>query len=531
MKEKLLLKEQSSVKVVLNGGKLTLDDATVPFQIGFDESVTQKKPTHILVIDITGNMYRDLDDGEKERRDDTSNSERTLFELQPINYLQFHKPGRHHLIFILVSKMNKNLRQSALGKTSYRYREDIWLSSIESNDALDYQVAYAEEIVDVPEEFFASKPKTAWQEKMWKWNNKWFSIEPIDQCDYRKRLIVSHTIQPIVWIAGFLLRLVIFLVLHVLNFIIRFIVFLFGYQSVSFFTNLKENFSDYVVSYSDGEFKNMMERFFGDELDLDDKRDAYNAKRPEDVYPYKVLAVGRQRIYTPITIGGLLSYSLFIFAYFSFVFEANWLNEGKEFSVADHLLALVGGVISAFVISFFASISLLPTLKRDPAYRKKFNNQKNIKIFKRIFGILSSVAIISYLIFNVSWMSVFAFLFSFVVLVILTIAFSITLIYIINRNRLWGKIGKFLNILFFPFIWALTKISESLSGTESSVGSGSVGMVKLSPREEWLNKSFRLEALPQKVSIISAPSSSTVVHKFKVGFWALKAKVCKPFPK
>ena len=53
--------------------------------------------------------------------------------------------------------------------------------------------------------------------------------------------------------------------------------------------------------------------------------------------------------------------------------------------------------------------------------------------------------------------------------------------------------------------------------------------------QRWLASNFNLSLKPSEVDLNNLPYPLTiggrVVQNFKVGFWALKAKVCKPYSK
>ena len=55
-----LLHDNPLVRVVLNGGHTQLDDATVPFTLRFDNTISQQEPTHVMVISIPHRIEIDL---------------------------------------------------------------------------------------------------------------------------------------------------------------------------------------------------------------------------------------------------------------------------------------------------------------------------------------------------------------------------------------------------------------------------------------------------------------------------------------
>lgn len=304
--KRMILNEQSKVRLTLNGGHQILDEATIPFQIAFDQSVVDAKPTHILVIDITKDVF--CSDGERENYD--VYGERTIFPLEPINYIQFKKPGIHHLIFILINGLSKTKKRKCLQKSYGRYDSDFWFSSIENNSVVEGQVAYAEVLVEIPKELFSEKSETKFGKAIWNWVNKWYDLEPIDQCEYRKRAIIAFTIQPIIWILGFFIRLIPVVFISTIVMLRSIIAIFFGYQPTRFIPKADVIFWEFLVLFQSGSTKELFtpSEWFGDVI-----YEYTHYVHQTDFYPYKMLVVKKNAsfAYTFCIMG---SYYLSIFS-------------------------------------------------------------------------------------------------------------------------------------------------------------------------------------------------------------------------
>lgn len=499
---KSILKKQSSVRVVLNGGKFELDDATIPFQIGFDESIANSKPTHILVVDVTDNAFYQNGD----RKNHNSQAERSLFKLEPIQYLQLKRPGVHHLIFILFKGVDSKYYRYLMMKNHSDYENDLWFESIEDND-LNHQVGYAEVIITVPEIFFAKEPETKLQKMVYEWTNSWYDLKPIDECEYRKRKIFAFTTKPILWFLGFIPRIVLSIALAVLMFLIRICSLIVGIQPVSFFVNKKMLFVDFLLLYPKEGYGDILQipNWFGVEGGDDDI----------DFYRYKTLAIGKKRIYTPVTLFGLIFYSSFFLFYFLNIY----LLFIKQSGIGENILNLSACTFVVALIALLIVDITLPTFESNEEWEKKWDyktNGKKSKIIvgKWIFIILLSIVVFVTLITQVQWNDLWK--------VLVNISFLLVVLFA-------GLIaGYFLTKLLSK---TYKKIDFSIRERARILAEKSDILTKEELHQQWLYTSFDINNLPKKVDIKTAPEPSTYVHHFTVGFWQLKAKVCKPYAK
>ncbi len=518
---RLILKSQDSVNVVLNNGSYQLDDATIPFQIGFSSKIAKQKPTHVMVVDVTEDA---IDSGERKDRDTVS--ERQLFSLEPVNYLQLKKSGEHHLIFILFNSFPQTTYEVLFSKR-FSYEKALSWSSIEKNDFW-YQVGYCEKIVAVPKELFAEKPKTAWSKAIWSWVNSWHKLAPVDECEYRNRKIFAFTIKPILWLLGFFVRLLIAPVSQILSFILRVFALIFGYQPVKFFPHLKEVWWDFLFRYSQSSLKiPEIFDFLGYWVGTPVEEKYWDGADEEDFHCYKEHSVFGKKFHAPLTIFGMIFYVTMIFGFLILL--------ATLFSFKDvRFLTSVGGLIFLLFVSLATSLLLgvntIPSLKGGEAWKWKWDKQrdenknKQSNLFLKLFFILGGFSVFAFLVSTI-W-RVYLYIInspsfsapalsplSFIASACLLIA-----VFLMVVRPSSSKESYFSSVLKR----CKTKISDKRKITRTS---------KEEKRATWLKTSFNLKAMPKKVDVAKAPEPSVFVHRFVIKFWQTKAKVCRPYAK
>lgn len=202
--------KQTDLKVVLNGGSLVMESATIPFRWFFSEWAIKKQPTDLLIIDQNERDFENWFRGE-----------RSIVEISRGSaFMQFSSPGRHRIVFVALKGNGDKygeFKDSLINRdTVSTYNTALSCAEIEAGDlsclrnfAYD---AYAEIVatavvnIEVPGEFFAEKPESAFSQLVWDWANRWFEVGPRDECAYRKRLIWAFTLQPPLFLIGHMLK-------------------------------------------------------------------------------------------------------------------------------------------------------------------------------------------------------------------------------------------------------------------------------------------------------------------------------------
>ena len=502
----------------------------------------QEKPTHILVIDVTTNVFKKETefiekDGVKEKvlvdvRDiyDQS-SERTFFELQPINYLQFNKPGVHNLIFILINfsskKRYRESYQEYLKKSLYSYDKPVSFESIESGYEIYKQCGYCEVVVDIPKEFFAEKPKSGIKLALWKYVNSWYRLPPIDQCEFRKRSIFAFTGKPILLLIAFIFRLVISIVMTLVATIPRIVTFIFGYQPVRFMPQKKELWWEFLFLYTTGVEEVFKSDFlWGDGL----KRKNYDSADEQDFYAYKDVMIGKKLLHVPFAIYDFVFYFA-AFKYYYICLAKLFPSESLKFLPSLGFLGILLGI--TVVTTLVITIITLPSMKQGKGWKDKWDMEKpkgkklTDMIGSWLLIISFGLPLVLFIIYKVPWKVIFATTTN-------TVKGNSHLVLFILTFLACFAFIKFVGIPLFKRIVRNIKIPRWLK-YQAQVRTRKEGLSKLQRKDqkekEWLKTSFDIATLPQKVDVSNMPKPSTTIHVFRIKFWQTKAKVCKPYAK
>ncbi|MFA4960354.1 MAG: hypothetical protein WC548_01700 [Candidatus Pacearchaeota archaeon] len=140
---------------------------------------------------------------------------------QAIEFIQFRRPGEHEIMGTVVYKYHRSCEGSTLSARehflgTYSYRVGNFKNRVITHRCKDnedrryfdfryyngYQIGMGRLSVQVDKEFFAKEPP-AWLN--W-WGNLWYRYKPIDQCDFRKRLIHAFTWKPFAFAVWFIVK-------------------------------------------------------------------------------------------------------------------------------------------------------------------------------------------------------------------------------------------------------------------------------------------------------------------------------------
>lgn len=197
-------RKPGEVKLLLNDGKSELDQATVSARWVFDEKALDSVPTHLLFIDqrIAGeNSFRE--------------GVRTFCAVESAKqYLQLHWAGDHHITvfaFHLSGKGVDSFEEKAIKDENAIHSRDggYYLSLGEENQ---WAVAMGEVSCIVPEELFATKPKSVFSKALWDYCHMFSKGEESkDQCEYRALKMKMIPLAPFLGILFVLWKVTFFL--------------------------------------------------------------------------------------------------------------------------------------------------------------------------------------------------------------------------------------------------------------------------------------------------------------------------------
>ena len=224
-----------NIRVVLNGGQSTLDTATVPLQWHFSNDLIAKKPQFIVICDHLGSI-ENLSDSNY-----YSFGTRHIIEVKKLaSYIQLHCSGRHHFVIMVFYGDKKDALERAhkyMKKDGSAYGKSLFVSSILKNNKDEDTYSCEMTIVefDVPLGLFSERPKSKFGQAIWEWVNRWYSTDPIDQCDYRRRKIFAFTIQLILFLIG---RAIAGLFITLYSIIGAAVLWFIGWKSISVLPNI-----------------------------------------------------------------------------------------------------------------------------------------------------------------------------------------------------------------------------------------------------------------------------------------------------
>ena len=270
----MLEQSKRGLTLTLNNGQHTVDEPTVPLTWKLSQELCQVKPTHLILI---------VQNDSEMRRDDLG--ERHLLKVSDLQkYIAFYRGGTHKIgVFLLSPKVDLDrVKKGALdrskGRRSYNHSFDI-------DDVVEVVDAYkpddedrantiaprldktdimsaASFTLEVPYGLFAQVPRKGIKALYWWLVNFRYDHPPIDQCEMRKRAIISM-LHPVFWF-GLVYRLAVLPVWFLMQLTAltagRLLLPLLGYRPASLFEDIEELWSRQIVH---GEF--IFKSFFDDE--------------------------------------------------------------------------------------------------------------------------------------------------------------------------------------------------------------------------------------------------------------------------
>jgi len=169
-------KKEQNFSIVLNGGK-EIKNATLPVRWFFSKKLANKKPTHIVLVDLT---EKDLGLFSTNNR-----GRRYLYSVdQALTFLQTRKSGKHTLLALAFD--SREIAVAFLEGSQNYYYSDIDVETILNGKKWSNSIATTFVEFEIPEECFAKPPQSKAGKIWWKflfWPNK---PKAIDECQIRK---------------------------------------------------------------------------------------------------------------------------------------------------------------------------------------------------------------------------------------------------------------------------------------------------------------------------------------------------------
>lgn len=169
-------KKEKKFSIILNNGK-EVKNATMAIRWFFSKKLTEKKPTHIILVDLTQENENNWCKNYLGRR--------YLYTVdQALTFLQTRKSGKHTLLALAFNDREKAVCFLEGGSSSYYNAVDVETILEGKNWGGSIASTFIE--FEVPEECFAKSPQSKAGKIWWKflfWPNR---PKAIDECQIRK---------------------------------------------------------------------------------------------------------------------------------------------------------------------------------------------------------------------------------------------------------------------------------------------------------------------------------------------------------
>ncbi len=514
MEEQQKITKKSPLSLVLNGGKDEIDSATVPVKWIFEQEFFKShRPTHLLFVEQTAK--------ELNSHDSANNGRRYIVAVDNIiEFVEMFSSGKHRLTVFAFRKMDEaeateKYLKRYLALEGKHYARPIYDQKTNEGRHLDsYCSASTSVEFIIPKELFAQKPKSFAGKAFWKYLNWPLRNEPIDQCKTRLKVMIGVP-KLLVYLPWQIVKLAFFTLYTVYMMVAPTVVWFFGYcpQKPSLIWGTVKAVWKNVNATTMNVLQN---------VNWGDQKYRY-WYWTHDSYEKR----GVERLFSPFEIALSVVCLVGLFSY-----------TGQMFSEMKQ-------VIGFFVLSVPVTIlSLIFSRRTRGGKKENFFMLLSVSVII-IFAVLSVVAA-----FN-SWPGKSDL---FPVLLIFTFfyagIFGCTIIVLAITVAIKAIAG-----LFTVIVEKIRSIVESESARAKREAKRRTALEKKRAKEmekakkdaikrEKSTEKARVEALKreeylktmlkpvEKVILRDLPAPQTFrdgVKRFRVGFWALKAKVCKPY--
>lgn len=233
--------------VFVNNGDDQLQDANVSLSWGFSKELCDISPQHIaVVVHHENDMVGDVD---------SFTGKRYLCHSEDSKcFLQFTRPGVHRVVVILFDYPGKFNKKSFFGRKDHNHYENFllverfisrvdkwtgeeWDGGFLGNNFVQKDKVFSviELELDIPSEFFVERAKNPLIKAVNHLSNVWHRYPPVDQCEQRKRVLLSLFGKLWLVLLGRIVMVVLSLVETGFAIIAWILTPFFGYRPVSIF--------------------------------------------------------------------------------------------------------------------------------------------------------------------------------------------------------------------------------------------------------------------------------------------------------
>ncbi|MFA6515247.1 MAG: hypothetical protein WCT42_03210 [Candidatus Paceibacterota bacterium] len=455
----------SGLTLALNGGGDEMDNATIPVRWFLSEELARKSPKYLVFIDLKEGEFNFSDRG-KRYVEKVDKS---------VKFIQLHCAGKHRLIVLAIENFEEAfsyLEESGRAE----YKKDVHFELIKKNGKFNDCLAATYSDFVVPEELFASEPTSKIGKFFFNYL-KWPGKKLTDECATRQQVILAIPKLPF-FILWQILKGVAFLLYIVYMIVAPPILFFCGYCPISlshWWSNIKNTF--YKASNAT----------------LDIRAEAWNYKYLRLYSGYKkkgYYSYGKRMFISPLmaVLGLGIIYRLVL--------------------VSNHLFEISGDRMLIFValISMFAILINLALVTRF-FESKKEKQEVGTAIFLITVFVLWIISLV-FVILNGPGKNGSAIIITVAFIFISIIILALIVIYIITG---YSK-----------------KRQEKIKANEENETKKEKTKQEL--YQEYLLLNYT--KTESKVNLDNLPKTfdgNETVKKFRVSFWTLKAKICRPY--
>lgn len=492
---------ENQIKVTLNGGKEELESAIVPFTFGFGKDFIEKNPTHVLIIDRTF-AEASIEQFWSKNSYSTHRGKRYFIDLSNPGdcFIEFFKSGLHNLIFMFynfeeISKKEIEMRKAIFLEKSSVYK-NVYEYTIYNTGLFSEKnnfIGFYEKNVSIPSEFFSILPKSGFKKIFFDWVNQWRRDKPVDECDFRDRVLRALTYELIPRILWFFIR-------HVLYFMLRFAVSV-GMTVV--LASLKIIFLIFGIQFEKltSGFKFIWCDFLLKDKNFDDIIKNTNF---ENTYGYKNFSIVEGKKFSvPISLGGVI-----IFIYFIIFFIQSCLSI-NFYQIGFSLICII------MQFCFILETTKFVSKNRDKKIFKlnySLDWKTKYDLYTKISFISASFILILEFLYATNFFRLFSHFFILIFSILLF--FYVTIVFVIKNKIFVSEIKNKFSLFIDKFFNYFDK-KEKLN------------------YKSWLSENYSIEKIPDTVNASTLPKANTakgrIIQTFKSKFWDTKAKVCKPY--
>ncbi len=452
--------------LVLNGGSEVMDNSTIPVRWFFSKELAERGPKYLVIADQTENEF-----------DLPNNGRRYVVKVdESVKFIQLHRAGKHRVSVLALDNHNDAL-EYLVRDSRNTFKMEIYHNLIKRDGFLNGSLAANFMDFIVPDGLFAKEP-TSKLGKLFFSYLLWPRKKMVDECDMRKQVILAIP-KLLVFVLWYALKITGFVLYMIYMIIAPIALFFVGFSPISC-SHWWRMIKDLVIS---GELYDCLEvRANGSQIKY---LQLYHQNPNKEGYHYEYVKTKRMFISPMLLLFGLATLVTSVI-------------------ITPHIFEVNGNMMLSFcfLLLFFAVIL-------------------DLIITPRFVDDVLTTGIIIGLSF-------------FIVCFILFWVFVILNFNSIESDTIGGGIRKFIFVISAIAV-VIFIILRFINIKEKTQEAKTIKKQDEERSEEERYKEYLLQnyTIPEsKVNLDTIPTTfdkNNTVKKFRVSFWTLKAKICRPY--